>query len=245
MTEINYDHDKNLHSRAAPRAITRKLIELYEPESVLDVGCGNGSWLNAFSEEGVVDYWGIDGVDISSRKYLANPLKFSQVDFRKIWSLERTFDLALCLEVAEHLPAEFSKLIVNCLTKHADVIIFSAACPGQSFGQGHVNCQPPEYWQFLFNSFGFVCADILRPVIWAQDFEEYWYKQNIFVAIKNPPKAGTEIRIPYVVHPSLLSLWQDKADEMESILLGRKTPRQTCLLATIMIRRAFRNRFGV
>jgi SAM-dependent methyltransferase len=54
-------------------------------------------------------------------------------------------DLAYCIEVAEHLPAELGDRLVAFLAATAPLVLFTAAHPGQG-GQGHVNEQPREYW---------------------------------------------------------------------------------------------------
>ena len=118
--------------------------------------------------------------------------------------MERRFDVAICLEVAEHLPAQAAELLVKSLTMHADKIIFSAACPGQE-GQGHINCQWPSYWQALFNKYQFRCDDSLRWRIWEEDAVEPWYRQNLFMATKDLDQAGNEQRIRCVLNPAMFA----------------------------------------
>ncbi len=72
------------------------------------------------------------------------------------------FDLATCLEVAEHLPAANSRHLVRQLTSAAPLVLFSAAPPGQG-GEGHINCQPLSYWRKIFEEFGFRMLDPFRP----------------------------------------------------------------------------------
>src|SRR5208282_13334 len=81
------------------------LINLFEPQSVLDVGCGTGVWLSVFREHGVDDILGIDGPWIERRQQEIPEVFFRDCDLTRPVALERTFDLALCLEAAEHLPA--------------------------------------------------------------------------------------------------------------------------------------------
>ena len=80
---------------------------------------------------------------------------------RDRWNLEPKFDLALCLEVGEHLESRAAKVLVEALAAHADEIVFSAACPGQP-GRHRVNCQWPGYWQGMFDESGFSCSDAIR-----------------------------------------------------------------------------------
>ncbi len=158
---IDYDHSRNLHVASAPRIIVPLILARYSVNSVLDVGCGTGVWLREFIKNGIVDAHGIDGVPIANRYFEADEHRFRCFDLSKDWDLCRRYSLALCLEVAEHLPRESASSLIKNITRHADTIVFSAACPNQ-VGQGHINCDWPEYWQGIFNSYGFSCNDWLR-----------------------------------------------------------------------------------
>jgi SAM-dependent methyltransferase len=198
---INYCHSRNTHTLAAPRAVLPVIFERGMPSSVLDAGCGTGTWLRAAMELGVDDVVGLEGIVIPPHELLIPERSVLVQDFTGDWGLPRQFDLVICLEVAEHLDPRHAASLIRGLTRHGDAILFSAACPGQG-GQGHVNCQWPEYWQALFNENGFVCDDWLRPRIWNDDLVEYWYRQNIFTAARNPAKAGGEPRLESRLHPA-------------------------------------------
>lgn len=202
MNKINYDHSQNLHLLNAPSQIFPLIKSIYNPQSVLDVGCGTGTWLKIVSEQGISDFFGIDGIELKNEQFLVSKEHFLLQNLTNEWNLGRTFDLVFCLEVAEHLPPESAKNLIKSLTNHSETIIFSAACPSQG-GQGHINCQWPNYWQELFNKYGYICVDEIRPIIWDWDFPEYWYKQNIFVAKKDINNAGKEKRIASIVYPTL------------------------------------------
>jgi SAM-dependent methyltransferase len=202
---IDYNHSQNAHTLAGPQAALPALFADYKPSSLLDVGCGTGTWLKAAIDFGIQDVFGIDGIPIPPNQLLVPAGKFRQQDIAVSWDLGRRFDAALCLEVAEHLEAAQAPILMDALVQHTDVIFFSAACPGQR-GQHHVNCQWPEYWQKLFNARGYACFDDLRWRIWEDERVEPWYRQNVFVARRDPVKAGKEPRIPAVVHPAICDL---------------------------------------
>ena len=200
---IDYDHSANDHSITGPEAALPWLLGEDRPASVLDVGCGIGTWLRAFQQLGITDVFGIDGVDVPEDALLVSKKLFAHHDLSKPLELGRRFDLLLCLEVAEHLDPEAGERLVASLTQHADTIFFSAAAPGQP-GQHHVNCQWPSYWQEIFNARGYACDDAVRWRMWSDGRIEHWYRQNTFCARKNILLAGHEPRIVAVIHPESL-----------------------------------------
>jgi hypothetical protein len=203
--EIDYDHSKNAHELPGPRAAFGMVFEKRKPQSLLDVGCGTGTWLKAAYESGVMDIFGVDGVEVPSERFAVSPSFFSRQNLTTPWKLGRRFDAAICLEVAEHLDEQYASILIDTLVAHSDCIIFGAACPDQG-GQHHVNCQWPAYWQKLFNERGYVCSDAVRWKIWNDDRIEVWYRQNMFEANRDEMRAGSEPRISPVIHPDHFKL---------------------------------------
>jgi SAM-dependent methyltransferase len=201
---IDYDHAKNSHGTEGPRSAFEKLLLEGAPNSLLDVGCGTGTWLRAALDSGITDVLGVDGVDIQPGNLVIPAGYFRQDDLTRPVDLGRKFSTVLCLEVAEHLDERHSGTLLDTLTLHSDRIIFSAACPGQP-GQHHVNCQWPSWWQNGFNNRGFRCDDDLRWRLWEDSAVEPWYRQNIFVACRDSESAGREPRLRHVIHPEMLS----------------------------------------
>ncbi len=64
------------------------------------------------------------------------------------------YDIAISLEVAEHLPEKVADRYVGLLCGLSSIVIFSAATPGQS-GTDHVNEQPHSYWIEKFSARGY------------------------------------------------------------------------------------------
>jgi len=204
MTDpVDYNYDLNQHTPDGARAALAALFPDAKPSSLLDVGCGRGTWIKAALDAGVADVFGVDGSDIPPGQLRFPTDRFRRQNLAEEWSLGRKFEVVLCLEVAEHIDAARAGLFVRNLAAHGDTIFFSAACPGQG-GQHHVNCQWPVYWQQLFNATGFVCDDAARWRIWEMAGIESWYRQNLFVARRDPSHAGSEPRIRAVVHPEML-----------------------------------------
>ena len=162
------------------RVVVPLLMELVRPRSVVDVGCGWGRWLAVFREAGVSDLLGVDGEYVDAAKAGLSPSEFVPHDLSRPLTVGRAFDLAVSLEVAEHLPPESADGFVASLTALAPVVAFSAAIPGQG-GTNHLNEQWPEYWVAKFAARGFAVVDAIRPAIWSRPDVEWWYAQNLLL----------------------------------------------------------------
>jgi SAM-dependent methyltransferase len=173
------------------------LLEAIVPHSVADIGCGIGGWLAVFLEHGIEDILGIDGAYVNRDELVIPREAFLAHDLNQPLVLDRWFDLALCLEVGEHLDARSSATLVASLTALAPVVVFSAAIPGQS-GVGHVTLRWPDYWTALFGAQSFRPVDFVRPRIWDDAEVEPWYRQNIVVYAHERAYARlTELAVPF------------------------------------------------
>jgi hypothetical protein len=144
------------------------------------VGCGDGTWLAEFRKHGILDILGLDGHYVDSRSLKIPTSQFVPLDLSSPFRFPRAFDLAISLEVAEHLPVASAAKFIESLTELAPAILFSAAIPFQG-GSSHLNEQWPEYWASLFSRHGYLLTDCIRPSIWDNDNVEWWYRQNCFL----------------------------------------------------------------
>jgi SAM-dependent methyltransferase len=183
----NHHSDTNLSAMA----VTPLVLELYRPGSVVDVGCGLGGWLAVFQAYGVEDILGIDGDYIDRNILDIPPEHFKAIDISRPFTLDRTYDLVICLEVAEHLAPEHATDFVESLTRLAPVILFSAAIPLQG-GTNHLNEQWPDYWAQKFRARGFLPIDAIRKKTWGRDDIPVWYRQNILLFCTEQFLAGND-----------------------------------------------------
>jgi hypothetical protein len=160
------------------------VLELLPVHSVVDFGCGEGTWLRVFQDHGVETILGIDGNYVSRERLLIDHAHFRPENLSLPVRLDQSYDLAISLEVAEHLPTRASRSFVESLVRAAPVVLFSAAIPGQR-GTQHINEQWPEFWHDLFRLFDYECLDLIRPKILLQYGVEWWYKQNTFLYVGN------------------------------------------------------------
>jgi len=175
-----YRYFRNL-SYSSAREVVPLILRLMPPvTSVCDVGCGEGTWLRVFRDEGVADVVGIDGEYVSRDLLQIPAANFQPMDLRQEVRLERSFDLVISLEVAEHLSEGRAVGFVEDLTRLAPVVLFSAAIPGQG-GRDHVNEQWQTYWTAIFADNDYTVCYVIRPKIWRNRRIAYWYRQNTLV----------------------------------------------------------------
>lgn len=172
-----WQHEGALRSA---KEVVPLILELIQPKSVVDVGCGIGCWLSVFQEYGVKDIVGIDGAYINNKMLRIPEDRFFPCDLAKPIEVNRQFDLVVSLEVAEHLPVESGRKFIDSLVKLGPVVLFSAAIPFQG-GYQHVNEQWPEFWARYFLKNGYEVIDCLRNKIWNKNNVEWWYAQNLLL----------------------------------------------------------------
>jgi SAM-dependent methyltransferase len=183
-------------SYASAQRIVPLVLAIVPARSVLDVGCGTGHFLRAFREAGVADITGIDGDHVPRDQLVIEPRHFVSGDLSQGFDLKRRYDLAVSLEVAEHLPPPAAEVFVAALVRHASVVVFSAAIPFQG-GTAHCNEQWQSYWAQLFARHGYQPYDPFRPVIWRDGRVAWWYRQNILLFADAQARAA---------HPALAKL---------------------------------------
>ena len=215
-SETFFVGQRDLSYKSAQQVIP--IVQQFVPiSSVCDVGCGVGTWLRAFHEAGVQDIIGVDGYYVDKSLLEIPHFAFHEADLRQPLRLGRSFDMAMSVEVAEHLPESRSISFVQDLTRLAPVVLFSAAIPGQG-GTDHINEHWQSYWATIFAQHDFVTCDALRPLIWDNANIARWYRQNILLFCRRDflPKvprltpreeAGSPLS---VVHPQqYLEIWDE------------------------------------
>jgi SAM-dependent methyltransferase len=185
-----FDDQKRQGQRSA-REIVPIVLKMVQPRSVVDVGCGVGAWLSVFKEHGISDVLGIDGGWVRQYGQLPDS-EFVERDLAQPLLLDRTFDLVVSLEVAEHLPPGAAANFVASLVRLGSNVLFSAAAPLQG-GTQHLNEQWPDYWADLFGSHGYQALDLLRPLIWNNRQVEWYYAQNMLLFVSR--QSADSIRV--------------------------------------------------
>ena len=205
-------------SRRSAEIIVPLITSILHPESVLDVGCGQGIWLKEFARNGVDDIRGVDGDYVSTNELVIRPEQFTAVNLERGLDLGRRFDFAMSLEVAEHLCADVADSFVASLVRHSTCVLFSAAIPEQG-GTSHVNEQWASYWMEKFATHRYRPWDF-RAMLWNNPQIDHWYAQNMLLFVKEgvdgdfPALAEIAGRQPLdLVHPmQYMKITSEKSD---------------------------------
>jgi hypothetical protein len=224
---------RNLHSRkffahlregsaGSARALVPIVLDIHPSSTMIDVGCGIGGWVKAFADHGV-SAAGIDGDYVDRAQLLIPPDRFIAHDLNRVLDVDDLgrrygdaqsgrFDLAISLEVAEHLTPQRSDSLVRDLCGLADVVLFAAAIPFQG-GAGHINKRWQSWWAQKFSENGHDPFDVLRRDIWGRRDIAWWYKQNTLSYVKRNSTAHAHFSGRFaqpattmfdLVHPELL-----------------------------------------
>lgn len=219
MEKINYIHTENIHNTKDAEAVLPYLFSILDLNvtSMLDIGCGTGSWLSVAKKMGVTNVKGVDGIYVGDSMFCIDKKDFLLHNLTESLDLGVEYDVAISLEVAEHLPEMFAENIVNILSKHSKIILFSAAIPNQG-GQNHLNEQPASYWIEKFQNRGYVLFDVLRHDLWNDNNIYWWYRQNMILFVRkekiNIIRREMSDRFNEYIHPDL---FQNKIDEIRSL----------------------------
>lgn len=192
--------------------ILQLLRDLYSPTSIVDIGCGSGAWLTAAEEVGFTVLRGYDGPWADPTRYTSPNIDFTPVDLEHAdLEHDRRYDLAMSVEVAEHLSAARADFIVDALCNASDVVLFSAAVPYQG-GVHHIHEKPQTFWKAKFNDRGYQAFDIIRPAVWDNDEIKWWFRQNALLYVKEGAAVldadklrAMEDHIWDLVHPAALA----------------------------------------
>ncbi|MFH1727411.1 MAG: methyltransferase domain-containing protein [Pseudomonadota bacterium] len=162
-----------------PKEILDTVIKLYNPQSVLDLGCGVGRSLDYFKANNI-NVTGVEGSKMAIAKSL-NPELIIHYNLNNPLNLNQRFDLIWSFEFVEHIHPDFVKNLMKTFSNHSDVVVISAAPPGQG-GEGHFNEQPPEYWISQFSTYGYVYNKVYTNKI---KIIKEMFSKNILIFEKN------------------------------------------------------------
>lgn len=166
--------------------ITNVIYEEFKPKSVVDFGCGIGSYLYFFLRLGC-EVQGYERSEKALNYALIERKMLTKHDLRKPLTLKRTYDLTLCFEVMEHISRKFENQVLETICSSSDLICLSAATPQQG-GMDHVNERLHEYWiqEMKKRGFDFLINETQRMRTKLNGIKEtVWIKKNL-MAFRKP-----------------------------------------------------------
>jgi SAM-dependent methyltransferase len=235
------------HAPGSARAAARILplvLQIVGVTSVIDVGCGSGDWLAAARDLSVPVLRGIEGPWAAEWDHAFDPaFEITLVDLEQPLELDERHDLAICVEVAEHLDPSRGPSLVADLCRLGRAVLFSAAVPGQG-GALHVNERLLSEWARDFASNGYRPLDVLRRRIWDDSAIPYYYRQNPVLFVSEGAwdqaveRAAALAPVPDavgidLVHPLLLEGRSAELARVRAALYGPRTvgARERAVLA--------------
>jgi cyclopropane fatty-acyl-phospholipid synthase-like methyltransferase len=156
------------------------LFDLLKPKSVLDVGCSRGPWLRAWKQQQPApSVLGVDGPYVDQNTLYVDRAEFLAHDMSNRLDLGQTFEVVTSFETAEHLDPSRSRTFVSDLCRHGDIVLFSAAQPGQG-GEHHINERPLSFWAKVFKEHGYQAYDV-RGFLQDASKADPWYRYNMLL----------------------------------------------------------------
>lgn len=178
-----YFYDNNrYYSFISAKEVFKIILPVLLPSSIIDFGCGTGTWLYASKAYGIKRVLGIDGDYIPKNLLMIREDEFQSKNLQEKVDVGKQFDLVISVEVAEHLPENKAEIFIDTLCRHGNIILFSAAHPGQG-GDHHLNEQPFEYWKKKFEQRDYHHIEI-RNLFHNNSEIEWWYRNNIALYVK-------------------------------------------------------------
>lgn len=172
------------HSAISALHILPTIFTAVPHDSIIDFGCGTGTWLWVAQKLGAKEITGLDGEYVPKSLLMIPESSFHAVNLQKPVGLPKKYDLAISMEVGEHLPETSADSFVDSISASSDVVLFSAAHPGQG-GDDHINEQPIEYWIEKFRKKDYLPIEIKK--LFSEDQQICsWYRQNIILFVKSP-----------------------------------------------------------
>lgn len=130
--------------------VTKTALEVINPKSILEFGCGVGWYCKYFSDHGVGIVHGIEPQEMDANNFDGDGCRQFVYDVttqEEPEDIRDHYDVVWSLEVLEHIPREFHKQVFDYLaSKEPRIVVFSGARVGQG-GHGHVAERDELEWR--------------------------------------------------------------------------------------------------
>jgi len=153
-------------------ATARHIIDLFNPATVLDVGCAKGFLVYALEQNGV-EAWGIDASEYAvenAEEAVRDKIALGMAE--KLPYDDNFFEVVTILDVLEHIPernvAKTIKELLRVAKKHVIVRVVTKDVPGD-LDTSHETVKPKEWWEEQFIKHGgkvLACEPYVNSGVW-------------------------------------------------------------------------------
>lgn len=226
---VGFYHELEPESYVSAKETLSIVFGLFDIKSVVDFGCGTGSWLRAAHDLGATRVTGLDGPWISKPLLVDPSIELITTELDKSAPVTATYDLAMSVEVAEHLPASRADSFVRDICAAAPRVLFGGAVPGQG-GTSHINEQWQSYWADRFEQNGYLPVDVIRPQLARNQRVNTWYRNNTLLYVRRDEyiplmnRLLTEGRLRVVSLDLVIPEVFERPGLRHSIQIGRQIP---------------------
>lgn len=172
----NYDSKTGIfkeHKYKVDAPLAESIYTTFNPESIVDLGCGDGKYCKIWKDMGCKNVQGYEG-----NKKCVNNSTIKFMDLTKDNDIQEKYDLLVCLEVGEHIPHQYENIFIDNILSFAEKnIVLSWAVPGQK-GKGHVNCKKNEEVISIFCGLGFYYNAYISEYL-RKNSKLKWFKNTI------------------------------------------------------------------
>jgi SAM-dependent methyltransferase len=132
--------------------VADRIVADIQPKRVLDAGCAIGLLVETLRARGV----DASGIDLSTWaiEHATEAAKPHVREGSIVEPFEGQYDLIVCIEVLEHMPAEEAEKAIANFAAHTGDVLFSST-PFDYKEPTHINVRMPEDWAEAFARHGF------------------------------------------------------------------------------------------
>ncbi|MGX5711006.1 rhamnosyltransferase WsaF family glycosyltransferase [Brucella lupini] len=197
--------------------IVDQIVRSLKPRTVMDAGCALGMIVESLWDRGVE----AKGVDIS--EFAISKVRPDMREHCKVASLTEPFqnryDLIVCIEVLEHMPADDARLAIANFAEATDVILFSST-PYDFEEVTHVNVRPILSWLKEFMEFGFV-PDILYDASYITP-HAILFKKGAPLSEDVQSLISEHLRLKHILNENIQN-FKSRSDALQSELLQARS----------------------
>ena len=195
LETVYSEPESQFHNTLIPKAIDQFFTPLMldKEANILDIGCGQGKFMELIKEQG---YKNVTGITLSVEDLAACAEKNHTVikcEMTDIWVTDSTVDFIWCRHCIEHsVYPLFTLYEFHRLLKDKGMVYIEVPAPNcdrqHEYNPNHYSILGPQMWVSLFQKAGFTVGDVKEQNLELFDKDVKITEKNyIFMIQKNVP----------------------------------------------------------